>query len=682
MEDIIKVLEFCKENKCTPSTIVFESGRIYNTLTEVVYHWEEPHKSFQNADVSANLHLEGIKNAFNGINENTVNWSSFCSERSVYNSIITLIKSAEKKQIELPSVTIESFRVSCEISETNLQEVFVKVEDYICAYKGMKKIPTTFTDKLPDWMAKDSNKYIIIKVRGTDIKISEKLITFTAEDEIYANHMMNDVCLEFDLHVIGYDINNIKTNCGVKTTFPWKSYIFSDIITNEKSISQITSIQEQTKILHEKKYINCVLMDSKFTIIDDIPTDLKIRVSMSKCYANSLLVSYVATLLLSIYDDLYDTVNSIYSCVINEEPNNIIDSEKPMKILREAEPDLFINNYSRECPKLPILITEEEARTYNIKCLEYHGKYYTAPPGFYVGLKVNRLHNNDKYPYLVTVYKTDHSTNKNKPTYKYINKIETSPTLNIYTKTTKKVSNILGAHTDIRYKSSSFAQCVTEALGESTGETYVDICRQELWYLTDIINIDTDLCYRLFEEAYNCNILMLSIVSGEYNILIPPHKDRYMWSRQNSTKGIIIIKTSPPNYTIKKATYELVANTMSNSYIFNTTENNICSRLLMEKQNITINEILPNLEDISSQYINQNGKCVTVRNDKSEERCYCRPFNLPVFEKRIGVIRQHLNTMNIIRYNTGIPTISWLSSNNKYLYFPDSESYNVWHLDQ
>ena len=50
----------------------------------------------------------------------------------------------------------------------------------------------------------------------------------------------------------------------------------------------------------------------------------------------------------------------------------------------------------------------------------YYGRYYTSPPGYFVGLKGDRLSNKDTYKYLVMCYRTNHLERTNSITYKYV----------------------------------------------------------------------------------------------------------------------------------------------------------------------------------------------------------------------------------------------------------------------
>ena len=87
-----------------------------------------------------------------------------------------------------------------------------------------------------------------------------------------------------------------------------------------------------------------------------------------------------------------------------------------IKKLRQEVPSLFINNYTRECPILPIMVSQEEAdRIRDSKRVIFYplddvenGRHYTAPEGYYVGLKRNRLRNRHDFYYLITCYLFDH----------------------------------------------------------------------------------------------------------------------------------------------------------------------------------------------------------------------------------------------------------------------------------
>ncbi len=94
-----------------------------------------------------------------------------------------------------------------------------------------------------------------------------------------------------------------------------------------------------------------------------------------------------------------------------------------IEALRKMFPELFVNNYTRECPVLPVMISVEDAeriRHEGQRVLFYYNRYYTAPTNkYFVGLKRNRLSNKDVFPCLVTCYRQDHMHRKGSQTYKY-----------------------------------------------------------------------------------------------------------------------------------------------------------------------------------------------------------------------------------------------------------------------
>jgi hypothetical protein len=538
----------------------------------------------------------------------------------------------------------------------------------IIVYGEKRKILSNY-NKIPYWFFNIfNNNYIITRIYGTNIKIYKKYILYEYDVYKKESHMIYKLSNILNIKFLEDEIYNIYAIIYIKCNIPLKYDILSDIIMNNKKLNNIIALRETTKVSSKWKKIIISSIISKIVIMGMEDNHIKIRISSYNSYYDLLLMSLLSHVLIEIYNKEYFRVNKIYKNIFDVKE---IDNEtNKLRMLRKEVPDLFICNYSRECPILPIIANDDDI--INKKCLFYEGVYYTAPYGYYVGLKRNRLLNKDKYRYLVTAYKTDHSIRTNTATYEYLYNKNTDVTK----KNPKNKYNIKsGIYFEEKHKYDNFGECIEIIFG-SFKHSNVDICKQELWYMDNIEinkNIDGELYYRCFEEKYKCNIILLVYSKGDYTISIPHHKDKYFWNIINSKYCVIIIKVLSPYHMNEKEYYEIACS--KGSYIYNINNNNICKQLLDEKLSMTYRGIPPKMKNIYAQYINIYGKCVSVI-DKygNEERCNYRPLNIKIYTPNNSIIYNHY------KYLSTLYKLEWNNTNNKIIYFPTRKSSIRWKI--
>jgi len=687
METIFDILRFCHEYECTPKTIIFDKKWTSDNLDDIVENWNIDHKSFLDKKIRINRDSELYSLRRIILRKDKpmdrrilTNWNNFEMERSMCSKAYDLLKD---RKISIPTITVESYRVNCKIHRIDLGLIFQSTKLSIMVYKNMRKISTNFHEKIPDWFFEELNiDLIYTRVENTDIKIKEDEFSFKYERGKDVNLILDGIVRSIGIEIVELTSSKFVTSSVIHLKETWNKHILADIITNDREVCQIMSLQESFRPLYEKKYISSLCMFSKFTIIDD--EQIRVRISSSSCYTNSQLVLSLVVVLFEIYDEVYEKINKIYSKVLGDKDVNKVFYTNSLKKLREAEPDLFINNYTRECPILPIMISEEESRTEK-NVLNYCGRFYKAPQGYYIGLKLNRLSNKEKYKYLVTCYTTNHFARKGSVTYKYIHEREIPEKTN-FGRNNNGNRRIYSEEYGV-YRSESFPDLMRKNFGEKeiNNKNIFSVCRQEAWYLdNDQIekdieeNLDGSIYYRYFEEIYKCNILVVFLSKGEFDILIPPHRGKYIWNRYSKNRGVIVIKVLPPAHTKGSHYYEILLSG-STPYIFDTNEHNICTKLLEKKRLITYDGIKPNMKNIYRQYTNEDGKCIMVEDeDGTQERCNCRPFLCKILTLKNNILKDHFDSMNDVRMKNGLKMIRWEQSNSKYIYFPNLDSAISW----
>ena len=674
------ILSFCYNNNCTPDTVIFDERENFDKMDDIVENWHRSHVSFLDTDkYEHNLkelwNLRSIVLGSEGDREVLVDVPKFEEERLLYHRVYELLLG---RMLTLPEISVVSYKVECHIKKVNLDLIFKEFRFPTMVYNGMRKLPSSL-DVIPEWMLEDDKNeknVIYTKFKGMNIRIKEQSIIFKYDIDEDLDDILEEILTIIGTHRTGVRTSKFISISEINMTRPWKKHIMADIITNDAYISQIASVQESSKLLYEKRYLTSVCLFSKFTIIDE-SGKIIVRVSSPNAYHDIEIILLIVLVLFEIYEEVYENIDRMYSRLYVGDEVITDKKENNLKALRKIEPSLFINNYTRECPILPIIVNNmEEVDT---PCILYHGRYYTAPIGYYVGLKVNRLSNKNKYQYLITCYRTNHMTRGNSITYRYIHGETHGYDKKYRSQPTRKINSKEYPVTPQR----SFLECVELSLGKNTSrisEHLHLVCKQELWYMDDkqirenieAGKVDSSY-YRYYEELYSCNILTIVLSRGEYDVYIPHHRDEYLWDYHQSNRCILIIEIVPPPHTKGYKTFELVP------HIFSLEEKNVCSKLLRKKANMTTRSIVHSIGNISEQYIDNRGRCTMVRNvSMKEKECNMRPLACKTYIPAIGMISEHLDYINRIRRKNDMDELIWDESNHQYNFFPNLESAITW----
>lgn len=481
---------------------------------------------------------------------------------------------------------------------------------------------------------------------------------------------------------------------------PFSKTILADIITTNSSFNSIMALQEKILTIQNNRLFSVIFSTHlqpnyiriTFTIKD------KIIVTISKL-TNENIANIVMETLLDLtktYDKNYNKLYKWYSYVISQDDIIHFNNEEQyseIKYLRSQVPELFINNYTRECPILPIIISEHDAK--NSKCaIKYplngqYSRYYTAPDGFYVGLKINRLKNNDIFPYIVTCYVSNHMNRKSSTTYKYyINDQEKHR----YRSNKQIPRSLIGTNSNYsrsKIQNNTFISALESALNISIDINNLPWCpqlvKQELWDLSnenimDIITNKTDsrgsCIFRYFEELLSVSIHVIPINNGKIISLIPRHQGKYIW-KKSYDKHIVIFENIKNIYGKVICTYDILLKNNNNTVF--TSNENIIETILLQKSAQSIRPIEHN--NVKYQLIDENGKCreiITIYDDKIN--IYSRPLSVKELPKPKCFIETHCHKLNIAKKEMGYKLIDHLKqSTHSSHYFPNNESFQYWY---
>jgi hypothetical protein len=582
-----------------------------------------------------------------------------------------------------------------------------------------KNIPKRYVEFIPKPMDKEG--VIMAQWNRKDFKVYHDKFIFNCNgyelDNV--NRYANEVISAFNM--TGTIIFMYKSNTKASLTAEigdWNATVFEDLIINDDAFSRIISITNgvldedvDEEILHKNRSlviyiayprVRCVFRYSK--------SILKISVASLSIDDTAIVISVaVIWRLLKKYRKNFADIYERYSLNVqnNPIPKPKIRPGSKIDELRKRLPELFANNYTRECHNLPVMLdTEEETEEYRKMgrlVIKYplHGKYsrwYTSPSDdLHVGLKINRLSNKHQFRHIITCYSSNHYENPNRETYIYYRGNSSTRkgteanliTLRILDSGRRGPLPIaMTMEYDIqgytRFGTGGpFINCIAHALGikpkkfprlvrKEMKDGLLNVVRQEMWDKTDEEifagindNVDGTKYYRLFEEIYDCNILLAEIGHrGKYTISIPSCKGKYIWEPRKG-KYIIVMKNGKKLYEDYLISYELIAK--GDEMVFDEKDPLVSGIISFKLANTIRSDV--DEDDVRAQYITEHGKCNIVTTKNGMMKCNSRPLFKPLIKK--DVVRKESAVYN---YLGNIP----LSSTAKYLYFPNNTSFVDW----
>ena len=532
------------------------------------------------------------------------------------------------------------------------------------------------------------------------------------------------------------------------THLRWDQNMLADIITNDPDMAQVIAVCEKTSTLCEKRLFSvAIASDSKTTCRVALTHRGNTVYAMMSKLCDEEYATYAAGVLerlLMLYEDHHYSRLTVsrglvaHKCIADtftepetpvKQSERIPDCQRrsrnpkgfaevamdngvsEIENLRSVFPELFVNNYTRECPVLPIILSAEETERvrHTRRVIKYFDMYFTAPEGYFVGLKRNRLSNMDVFPCLVTCYLHDHMLRRGSETFKYYN---TPNFVVVREERTSKAQSqeVVGFNEHIevngfgegrenvlsnrkrplpkciqdpnyhRIKAESFVNAVESATGVRINRLkwYPHIARQELWDKSDEEIMETikygpgSLTFRYFEEAIRVSIHVVVILDGNFESLIPRHKGKYVWSPPYPLH-VVIFETYRTTYGRKHCSYDYLAK--GKETLFDD-HDSVVIDLTVQKNAGSIGAASIDEGTISEQTIDRNGKCSLVMTELDSIATYTRPLAVPVTCEPRCFFDRHIHKLNRAKLEMGLdPIDASKRSTNDLLYFPNDESY-------
>ena len=497
----------------------------------------------------------------------------------------------------------------------------------------------------------------------------------------------------------------------------WDKNLVADVITNDPEVSQVAAVSEAASTLCSR----CL-----FSVSVEIPSSLStnkeyVRVTLRHDDQNERMAVVTMSRLPNVEASTHvaGIVESIFKAYLRDyggefEATDVVQSESKgfsrlsgIRHLRNELPELFINNYTRECPVLPIMLSREQAEALKpVQSVIFYpasgpfGRFYTAPDGHFVGLKKNRLANKDTFPCLVTCYLHNHMLRKGSETYMYYtgeeaeSRSKARPSRPIPRSMDNSLQSIGEKSGYNRRRTSSFFDAIEAATGRAMNAESFPWCpqivKQEMWNMSDADIMDAirskkcgPSAYRYFEELLNVSIHVIVIKNGMFELF-----PTFALSSANRAQEHDYIWGVP--YPLHIVIFETVKKTYGEtclSYDFLVKDNNTT---LFDGNDLVVSSVLyqkskkfmqpPKLADVAEQLIDEKGKCrVAVTSGGEWIVTFTRPFKVPVMPDPECFFDSHTRKMNEIKCSIGLPTTDlYKRSTDNILYFPNDSSFRYW----
>ena len=497
----------------------------------------------------------------------------------------------------------------------------------------------------------------------------------------------------------------------------WDRNLVADIITNDSEVSQVAAVSEAASTLCSRCLFSVSVEISPLPQAPPKGSSLStnkeyVRVTLRHDDQNERMAVVTMSRLPDADVSAYvaGVVENIFKAYLRDYGNrpevvDVMPSESKgfsrlsgIRHLRNELPELFINNYTRECPVLPIMLSKEQAEALkpvqSVILYPINGpfaRFYTAPDGHFVGLKKNRLANKDTFPCLVTCYLHNHMLRKGSETYMYytgeeaVSRSKARPSRPIPRSMDNSLQSIGEKSGYSRKRAPSFFYAIEAATGKAMNVESFPWCpqivKQEMWNVADADIMDTirsDECgpstYRYFEELLNVSIHVIVIKNGMFE-LFPTQEHDYIWG-VSYPLHIVIFETVKKTYGETCLSYDfLVKDNNTTSFDGN---DPVISSVLYQKSEKFIQS--PEVTDVAEQLIDEKGKCrVIVTSGGEWIVTFTRPFKVPVMPDPECFFDSHIRKMNEIKCSIGLPTTDlYKRSTDNILYFPNDSSFRYW----
>ena len=151
-----------------------------------------------------------------------------------------------------------------------------------------------------------------------------------------------------------------KATMGISAGVPWDKDSIADVITNDPEISQFAAVSEEASTLGSRSLFSVSILVPhsgacvKATIRHDDMDESAAVVTMSKLPSTDVS-EYVAGVIERVFAECYKQPG--YAPSGQRGPHG----SSEIMHLRSELPELFVNNYTRECPVLPVMLSDEQA---------------------------------------------------------------------------------------------------------------------------------------------------------------------------------------------------------------------------------------------------------------------------------------------------------------------------------
>ena len=523
--------------------------------------------------------------------------------------------------------------------------------------------------------------------------------------------------------IVGEPRTTYKATFTLDIGAPWDRDLIADVITNDPEVSQMAAMSETVSTLGNRSlfsvsvatasgdYARATLRPHEF---DSGRQQVTVAMSRLSNTGESVEVAEVVEEIFRAYSSDFPGEADNYEQV----PASKLDGFSTLNgigPLRSELPELFINNYTRECPVLPIMVSQERAELLmeGLQRVIFYpvnsplGRYYTAPKGYFVGLKKNRLANRGTFPCLVTCYLHDHMMRKGSETHKYYTGEAASknkqarpvPRSMAYsllaagvghpTSISNPVQGLAGLGYG-RRRTSSFVRAVEAATGEAIDTASLPWCpqvvKQEMWDIGDDEIMATirsgecgPLAYRYFEELLAVSIHVVVIRNGMFESLVHPHcigpRSKYIWAPPY-LRHVVIFETIKKTYGETRSLYDILVKN-GGVTVFDSSEPAVMS-VVAQKSAESV--CPPDTADAVGQLIDERGKCRMIITPEGEQRItLTRPLKVPVIPDPVCFFDLHTSKMNEIKSTMGLCTTDlYKRSTSTVLYFPNDASFDYW----
>lgn len=563
-------------------------------------------------------------------------------------------------------------------------------------------IPSDIRSQRPQWIDEPQSGtarfvYSVGGLQDVECSYSDRSSVMTFHGIKYKhvdqfNAHVNDVLRVLDTEPSGPPVTKYKAVAKFDVRVPWDQDALANIITNDPDIAQVMALCERTSTLGGRRLFSVVVADSGDVLcraaLTHVPTSSIALAMMSKLpdEDTSLRAAEILGRLFELYE--HNIGRGPAEEVADHETTGI-------ESLREKLPELFVNNYTRECPVLPVMLSSSEAerqrKTRRVILYPSEGtlsRYYTAPEGYFVGLKRNRLSNRDRFPCLVTCYLQDHMLRSGSETHRYYNDVRAASPLADAKK--RPLPKSIQDPNYRRKRADSFLDALELASGVKLeyfpSDVLPQLVKQEMWDSSDddIMAAVTgravsgSLVFRYFEEAIGVSVHVVVIRNGNFEPLVPRHRGRYVWEPPYPLH-VVVFETHRMTYGERSCSYDFL--TRGNATLFDG-DDPVVSYITEHKAAASVTP--PELpEDVAEQTLDRNGKCAAVTTSEGAlVRTYTRPLAVPVTPDPTCFLDSHVRKMNEAKREMGLPQVDLSKrSNNDVLYFPNDASFDVFRAE-